>query len=280
MMVRVDADRIGSNVSMIPATRLVEDLSQAQIEEIERRMRDPRFSRAGFLGPEETLREVIESDALSLRALGVTHERIAHRLVEICTEGLRAAEARPAAATSLHPRGRWARLIQNLLLWPDAERHEGTLGPVRPRSWLDKEVRRRKAAYQALRHEPWPGCAVELDGFRLILEGARPRLLPSGFGFAHLSYFGYQYCPFRDPASEPCGLTDCDFLIANPRRGEWIVFSGLLPHLIAAHHFSEGRGTAYRLDPEMAVRVLELGASVSESGDAVAPAGSISPHAG
>jgi len=150
--------------------------------------------------------------------------------------------------------------------------------------WVKQEVRKRQAAYQAISGERWPGLGSDLDGFRLALECTRPLLLPSGFGFAHLSYMGWQYCPFNDTASEqrwpPCGLTDCDFLIANPRRREWIVFSGLLPHLIAAHHFFEGRGVAYRLAPELTVRVLELGSAESDLGYPAAPVGSVSHQAG
>ncbi len=229
-----------------PRTLFIEDISEEELRQIERRMKDPRFSRAGFLGPDESLRDVIREDARKLSELGVSHELIALRLDEICWEGWREVEARPdlRAQTTGRP--------------------EGTLDPVETR-W-GAEMWARKKAYEALHKPlPWPGIRSEPDCFRFYLETMRPLLLPSGFGFAYLPWLGYQYCPFGDqlragpePVS-PCGATDCDYLITNPRRMEWIAFSGLLPHLIEAHHFFEGLGTPYRLDPELAVRLLELG---------------------
>lgn len=35
-------------------------------------------------------------------------------------------------------------------------------------------------------------------------------------------------------------------------------FPGLIVHLVRDHHFFEGKGTPYRLEPTTAARVLEL----------------------
>lgn len=47
------------------------------LEEVEARMRPGRFSQAGFLGPNESLRQVLDADARTLLELGVTAEILA-----------------------------------------------------------------------------------------------------------------------------------------------------------------------------------------------------------
>ena len=68
-------------------------------------------------------------------------------------------------------------------------------------------------------------------------------------------YAGYHLCPFS-PEGRPCGRCDSEFTVKNLSTGEAFFVSGLHPHLIRDHHFFEGG--PYRLDPEQAVRVLEL----------------------
>jgi hypothetical protein len=64
---------------------------------------------------------------------------------------------------------------------------------------------------------------------------------------------GYQGCPWRDGRK-----TDLDIDVTNIRTSRKVRYSGLLPHLISEHHFFEGRGTSYRLDPLEAVLVLDI----------------------
>lgn len=79
---------------------------------------------------------------------------------------------------------------------------------------------------------------------------------------------GFQYCPFSpeddSKASGPstrydkvCPGTNQDFTITNQQSGASIRFSGLLPHLIGAHHFFLGH-VPHRLDPQRVIEVLEL----------------------
>ena len=76
---------------------------------------------------------------------------------------------------------------------------------------------------------------------------------------------GIQECPFfyeEEPTEigtrvYTCGRASNIFFVKNIRSGESIGFSELMPHLIRDHHFFEGE-TPYRLDPERAVRILEL----------------------
>lgn len=58
----------------------IDTLTEAEIAKIEARLRPGRSSDVGFLGPHESLKEVIYKDATTLKRLGVTHEQIAHKL--------------------------------------------------------------------------------------------------------------------------------------------------------------------------------------------------------
>jgi hypothetical protein len=53
------------------------------LEEVEARMRPGNFSQAGFLGPEESLRQVLELDARTLEELGVTADDLGDRLGQL-----------------------------------------------------------------------------------------------------------------------------------------------------------------------------------------------------
>jgi hypothetical protein len=53
------------------------------LEEVEARMRPGRFSQTGFLGPNESLRQVLETDARTLVELGVSAYALAERLREL-----------------------------------------------------------------------------------------------------------------------------------------------------------------------------------------------------
>lgn len=70
------------------------------------------------------------------------------------------------------------------------------------------------------------------------------------------SYRGLQECPWACEM-EP-DWSSFDFLILNRRTGEFFTGPGMAVHLIRAHHFFEGLGTPFRVDPARAVRVLEL----------------------
>jgi hypothetical protein len=59
--------------------------------EVEARMRPGAFSRTGFLGPNERLRDVIAADSETLRNLGLTYGEIASKLDALIT----AAETSP-----------------------------------------------------------------------------------------------------------------------------------------------------------------------------------------
>ncbi len=61
-------------------------------------------------------------------------------------------------------------------------------------------------------------------------------------------------CPFLHK-----GLFQKEFVeVCNVRSGERVMFTELNTHLIEAHGFYEGLGSAYRQDPETLARVLEI----------------------
>lgn len=63
-------------------------LDEVPEDEVEARMRPGEFSQVGFLGAEESLRDVLDADARTLLELGVTARAMAERLFEILESAL------------------------------------------------------------------------------------------------------------------------------------------------------------------------------------------------
>jgi hypothetical protein len=59
-------------------------------------------------------------------------------------------------------------------------------------------------------------------------------------------------CPFSHPGVYRKAFT----ILTNTETGVTIRWSSLNLHLIKAHHFFEGKGSTYRLDPELLVKAL------------------------
>ena len=68
-------------------------------------------------------------------------------------------------------------------------------------------------------------------------------------------FMGKQDCPWECENPE---LSSIDFLCLNRLTGEWMVGPGMIVHLIRNHHFFEGHGSPYRVDPEKLIRILRL----------------------
>ncbi len=64
---------------------------------------------------------------------------------------------------------------------------------------------------------------------------------------------GHLPCPFEDGIQRKITT-----VIRNIRLGESIMVSTLSLHLLQKHHFLEGKGSPFRLEPELVKRVLEL----------------------
>ena len=61
-------------------------------------------------------------------------------------------------------------------------------------------------------------------------------------------------CPFGDRGLEQKGFT----VVRNSRSGREITYTDLLTHMIEAHGFYEGRGSAFRIEPADLVEALEI----------------------
>jgi hypothetical protein len=78
-----------------------------------------------------------------------------------------------------------------------------------------------------------------------------------------IGYKGYQRCPFaKDPkenyAYRVHHLGSTDYQILNKTTGKSIKFSNLIIHLIADHHFYEGPGCIYRLNPADVIEIFDI----------------------
>ena len=64
---------------------------------------------------------------------------------------------------------------------------------------------------------------------------------------------GHLACPFEDGIERKITTT-----IRNIRKGESLMVSSLSLHLLKKHHFMEGRGNPFRLEPALVKSVLEI----------------------
>lgn len=99
------------------------------------------------------------------------------------------------------------------------------------------------------RGSPWP---IRVDHFEVIIEQSR----------------GMQPCPWSEhPILKRCTIgkgpkySSMKFTILNLRTGEGLSGPGLIVHLIRDHHFFQGKESPFRVDPEKAIEVLEIGQS-------------------
>jgi hypothetical protein len=61
-------------------------------------------------------------------------------------------------------------------------------------------------------------------------------------------------CPFGDPGVFP----KTNITVRNLKAGREILFTDLHVHLIGSHGFYEGKGSPFRLDPELLVELLDI----------------------
>ncbi len=98
------------------------------------------------------------------------------------------------------------------------------------------------------------------------LSGKMPKDLRNRFKVKTEMFTGFQICPFSpDPDHEQCSQAggvqfgSINWAICNRRTGQQLKGSGLITHLIRAHHFFEGKHSPYRINPEDLAKLLELG---------------------
>jgi hypothetical protein len=70
---------------------------------------------------------------------------------------------------------------------------------------------------------------------------------------------GGQECPWKDAIHMLfMEYGYMDFFVENMETKEELSFPGGIVHLIRKHHFYEGKNSPYRVDPEKAIRVLDI----------------------
>ncbi len=72
-----------------------------------------------------------------------------------------------------------------------------------------------------------------------------------------VAYRGGQACPWNDVDFMMPNST-LNLFVRNQTTNEELRFPGAIAHLIRQHHFYEGKQSPYRVDPEKAVRVLDI----------------------
>lgn len=80
------------------------------------------------------------------------------------------------------------------------------------------------------------GEPVTIEGKWLVMNGDARGVLP---------------CPFDDGVHHKNGI-----MVKRLDSGESIVYSDLSLHLLRVHHFCQGKGSPFRLDPTVLARVL------------------------
>lgn len=64
---------------------------------------------------------------------------------------------------------------------------------------------------------------------------------------------GYLACPFEDGIFRKHNIQ-----VRNLNNNKKIIFSNMSIHLIKEHHFFQGKGSTYRLEPKLLKEILEL----------------------
>ncbi|MEM7333279.1 MAG: hypothetical protein AAF490_14410 [Chloroflexota bacterium] len=197
---------------------------QLSIEELEMRLRPFAYSQAGFLGPNESLQQIISEDTQTLAELNITHQQLADRLESLLFQGLELNKNLIANLIDTH-QDNFDDIVEKIEFWLDDIRID------QPERWPENPMK-------ILPDESWGG----------IIEGK--------FQIFIQQWRGFQECPWD--CEIDIRLFSIDFMLLNRRTGYFIMAPGMINHLIREHNFFEGKGTPYRVDPQKLVRVLDL----------------------
>jgi len=83
------------------------------------------------------------------------------------------------------------------------------------------------------------------------------KLIDGKYLVGGIAWRGGQKCPWGD-AGSMMPHSSRDLFVRNQELGKQIDFPGGIVHLIREHKFYEGKQSPYRVDPEEAVRVLDI----------------------
>lgn len=210
------------------------------LTELEKRLRPGNSSQAGFIGQNENLIELVHSDWQIVEKYGTTHEEIADKLTELIINS----REKKNLLTKLF-------FKNNSLLAEEYDYLPANLLTMGSQScpWGCKGVGGQNNGYIVKK-----GLSKELKvGIELLVsvEG----------DMAKLDEF-YQSINKRAPNSK--GAQEIRKTIEEIKKAQeqslrYAVITSLLPHLIEAHHFFEGKQSHYRADPELLIKVLNIG---------------------
>ncbi|WP_441292338.1 tetratricopeptide repeat protein [Sorangium sp. KYC3313] len=233
--------------------------TQAWVEE---RMRPGGWSRCGFLGETEALRDIMARDTVTLQRLGVGHAQIADALDRLLAQALLASEERIARATEqfeeelqasgMHGVPGLAVLPLGLSLDALEKRlRDGGRIPTKRGTAVDDHnvflqiyLGYQYCPFTRLRL-PWSDDVPKMEVVRRRVKGV-----------VHLTAATDRCLPCRSELSYRYG--NLEFLIVHRETGRFLRGSGLLVHLIRDHCFFEGEESPFRLDPERAAHVLGI----------------------
>lgn len=193
------------------------------------------YSRAGFLGHDENLLEVVHRDWEVLNRYRVSHKQLATRL----------SEAIPV----------WSRnaLVRKVNSW------------IARRSLAkDYEFAKAYAVTFGSQGCPW-GCQAGGKTAGFIRKRGLPETEKTAIEFIVAGeYTSGRDCfrrldeEFGDDPADPVLLHTKKFLL-DGHHAVFAPVTDLLPHLIRNHYFFEGRASPYRADPELLIKALKLG---------------------
>ncbi len=192
------------------------------VAELEARMRPGAYSDKGFLGPDESLEEVIRRDEMTMHDMRITCEEIANAIRRVIDDTLQQHEQR----------------LRRQLSKKHQELEKG-VSPERKDLYIPNLYQPESVPEFDLNHMPGSdqGYLVDPDLQVFLVQ-----------------YRGFQGCPWGCNTA----VGSRDFLILNRVTGEYFTGPSLIVHLIREHHFFEGLGTPFRTDPARAARVLGI----------------------
>lgn len=204
-------------------------ITSDEIQIIEKRMQDPKFTYNGILAKDETLMEVYLKDQRILKKYGVTCKQIADRLQMLIDK--------------LHQKNSSFRNFNQKIIM-QVEKEKQLI--VETCEKMDK-----------LKISPVIGNPEP----RTCLQGSSKLILVEDrYAMAYISWGGAQICPFQpdsDKSYHGYDYGSYDYLIYDTKTDEFIKFNNLLVHMIREHSFFEG-SVPHRLDPEVVIKLLEI----------------------
>jgi hypothetical protein len=143
-----------------------QDADPVPLEEVEARMRPGRFSQSGFLGPGESLRDVLDADARALVELGVSARELAERLQSVLDVAV-ASRSTTARVERYKVRVRRYKGAQICPFAPEPHENPCPAGGGLRLASIDWEIRNTRNRVQV----SGPGLIVHLIGAHTFFEG-------------------------------------------------------------------------------------------------------------